>query len=56
MAIHQAMGLATSRGSEAFSYLKDFVEEMKSSGFVAQALARHQIQGALVAPAGYPPA
>ena len=29
-----------------------FVEEMKASGFVAQALERHAIQGAAVAPKG----
>jgi polar amino acid transport system substrate-binding protein len=29
-----------------------FVEEMKASGFVAAALARHKIEGALVAPPG----
>lgn len=31
--------------------LTAFVEEMKSSGFVAAALARHKIEGAVVAPA-----
>jgi polar amino acid transport system substrate-binding protein len=31
--------------------LKKFVEEMKSSGFVAASLARHKIEGAAVAPA-----
>jgi polar amino acid transport system substrate-binding protein len=32
--------------------LKDFVERTKASGFVAQALERHDIRGAIVAPAG----
>jgi polar amino acid transport system substrate-binding protein len=51
MVIEQAMGLPNSRSSEAQAYLKKFVEEMKVSGFVAQALKRHNIQGAVVAPA-----
>ncbi|MEM5430232.1 ABC transporter substrate-binding protein [Cupriavidus oxalaticus] len=51
MVIRQAMGLPQSRGSAAAAYLHAFVEEMKASGFVAQALARHQIAGASVAPA-----
>jgi polar amino acid transport system substrate-binding protein len=32
------------------AYLRQFVQEMKASGFVAQALARHGIDGAAVAP------
>lgn len=49
MVIHQAMG--TPRGREAGAkYLREFVEEMKASGFVAQALERHRVQGASVAP------
>ncbi len=56
MAIYQAMGLPADRPKEAQSYLKDYVEEMKASGFVADALRRHAIPGALVAPAGFPPA
>ena len=31
-------------------YLRSFVEEMKSAGFVAAALKRHGIEGAVVAP------
>jgi polar amino acid transport system substrate-binding protein len=56
MAIHQAMGTPKNRSREAFEYLVSFVEEMKSTGFVASALARHQVKGAAVAPAGYPAA
>ena len=52
MVIRQAMGCPRSRGAEAAALLADFVEEMKASGFVAQALARHGIEGASVAPAG----
>jgi len=49
MVIKQAMGLPKGRPSEGAQYLKAFVEDMKSSGFVAQALQRHGIQGASVA-------
>jgi len=35
---------------EAVRHLVAFVEEMKVSGFVASALARHGIEGASVAP------
>lgn len=50
MVIQQAMGLPKRFGPEAAAYLSAFVEEMKASGFVAEALARHHIQGASVAP------
>jgi polar amino acid transport system substrate-binding protein len=48
MVINQAMGLPKGRGA-ALKYLTAFVEDMKASGFVAQALARHGIEGAAVA-------
>lgn len=51
MEIRQAMGTPKSRGEAAVNALCEFVEEMKASGFVAQTLARHNIQGAAVAPA-----
>jgi polar amino acid transport system substrate-binding protein len=51
MVIQQAMGVPKSRGEAASTFLRQFVEEMKAIGFVAQALARHGIQGASVAPA-----
>lgn len=51
MVIQQAMGTPTSRGEAAGRFLADFVERQKASGFVAQALERHGIQGATVAPA-----
>ena len=51
MVIRQAMGCPRGRGEAAAAVLAAYVEEMKSSGFVAQALARHGIQGAAVAPA-----
>jgi polar amino acid transport system substrate-binding protein len=52
MVIRQAMGVPKSRGAAAAAALAAFVEEMKANGFVAEALARHGIQGASVAPAG----
>jgi polar amino acid transport system substrate-binding protein len=49
MAINQAMG--TPRGREAAArYLHDFVDEMKSSGFVARAFASNRVTGAAMAP------
>ena len=49
MAIEQAMG--TPKGREAgLRYLREFVEEMKASGFVAEALARSGQGDATVAP------
>jgi polar amino acid transport system substrate-binding protein len=51
MVIRQAMGLPRSRGALATAFLARYVEEMKSSGFVTAALARHHIVGATVAPA-----
>ena len=51
MVIQQAMGTPASRGAEAQALLAAFVEEMKATGFVADALRRHRIEGASVAPA-----
>jgi len=49
MAINQAMG--TPRGREAGAkYLHEFMEEMKASGFIAQAFAQNRITGASMAP------
>jgi polar amino acid transport system substrate-binding protein len=50
MVIQQAMGLPKARGGEALAALVNYVEEMKANGFVAEALARHGIAGAAVAP------
>lgn len=49
MTIQQAMGLPKSRGEAAGRYLTDFVEELKASGFIEQALQRHGVKGAAVA-------
>lgn len=51
MVIEQAMGVPKGR-TAAQAWLSGFIEEMKASGFVAQALQRHGIEGASVAPAG----
>ena len=50
MVIRQAMGTPRTRGEAAARALHVFVEDMKASGFVAGALARHAIEGASVAP------
>ena len=50
MVINQAMAMPKGRGEAGARYLREFVEEMKASGFVAQALERHRIEGASVAP------
>jgi polar amino acid transport system substrate-binding protein len=48
MVINQAMAVPRGRDAGA-RYVRDFIEEMKASGFVAQALARHRVEGAAVA-------
>jgi len=54
MVIHQAMGMPAQRNETARQFLNAFVEDAKQSGWVAEAFVRHQIQGAAVAPPGYP--
>ncbi len=51
MVIQQAMGLPKSRGSAAANFLRAFVEDMKAARYIDDALVRHGIQGASVAPA-----
>jgi polar amino acid transport system substrate-binding protein len=51
MVIQQAMGCPRSRGEAAARALAEYVEDMKASGFVQEALRRHGITGAAVAPA-----
>jgi len=46
MTIQQAMGVARSRGERAAQYLRDFIDDLRASGFVREALARHGIRGA----------
>jgi polar amino acid transport system substrate-binding protein len=49
MVINQAMGVPKGR-TVAQGWLSGFIEEMKASGFVGNALKRHGIEGAGVAP------
>ena len=53
MAIEQAIGLPRGRPL-AQEWLRGFIEELKTSGFVATALRRHGIEGAVVAPRAPP--
>ncbi|MFT4191486.1 MAG: ABC transporter substrate-binding protein [Comamonas sp.] len=52
MVIRQAMGLARARGPAAADALSRFVEDVKSAGFIQEAMRRHGIEGAAVAPPG----
>jgi polar amino acid transport system substrate-binding protein len=49
MVINQALAMPVARAG-ASDFLKAFIEDLKVSGFVAKALERHGIKGALVAP------
>ena len=48
MEIRQAMALPRGRAAGA-AYLREFIEEMKASGFIAESLRRHGVDGAVVA-------
>lgn len=50
MAVQQAIGTAKANNAAA-AFLRDFVEEAKASGMVAELIARHQVRGLSVAPA-----
>jgi polar amino acid transport system substrate-binding protein len=50
MVINQAMAAPKGRAA-GVRYLAEFIEEMKASGFVANALKRYGIEGAAIAPA-----
>ena len=50
MVIEQAMGVPKKYGAEVADFVNAFVSEMKTSGFVAAAVARHGVTGASVAP------
>lgn len=52
MQIRQAVGTARTRRPETVRYLRDLVEELKASGFVADALRRANQPDSVVAPAG----
>jgi polar amino acid transport system substrate-binding protein len=51
-AIQQGIGTPVAR-AQAAGYLREFVEDAKSSGLVAQAIARHGVRGVNVAPPVY---
>ena len=48
-AVQQSIGTPRSRETAA-RYLREFVEDVKASGFVAEAIARHKVPGVTVAP------
>jgi polar amino acid transport system substrate-binding protein len=50
MQICQAMGTPKARGTSASEFLCAFVERAKADGFIADALVRHRVDGAIVAP------
>ena len=50
MAVQQAIGTAK-QNEAAFAFLKDFVEEAKRTGLVAQFIEQHKVRGLSVAPA-----
>ncbi len=49
MAIQQALGIQKGR-AESAKYLRSFIEDVKASGFVAQAIEKSGVRGVLVAP------
>jgi polar amino acid transport system substrate-binding protein len=49
-AVQQAIGTPRPREAAA-AYLREFVEDAKASGLVAEAIARHRVAGVSVAPA-----
>jgi polar amino acid transport system substrate-binding protein len=55
MVIQQAMGTPRVRGDAGVAYLRNYIEAMKASGFVTEALKRHHIEGAGVAPSANTP-
>ena len=50
MEIRQAVGTTRSRSAETIAFLWDFVEELKSAGFIADALERSGRSDARAAP------
>jgi polar amino acid transport system substrate-binding protein len=49
--VQQAIGTPKAR-EQAAKYLREFAEDVKASGFVAQAIERHKVPGVNVAPKG----
>jgi polar amino acid transport system substrate-binding protein len=52
MQICQALGTTRTRGPQTIQFLRTFVEELKASGFVADALRRANQPDAILAPPG----
>lgn len=46
MVIRQAMGVARTRGDRAAQYLRAFVDDLRASGFVREALKQNGVKGA----------
>jgi polar amino acid transport system substrate-binding protein len=51
MVVQQAIGTQR-KNSAAAAFLRDFVEEVKASGFVASLVEKHKVRGLSVAPPG----
>lgn len=54
MQIRQAIGISRARGPAASRYLDRFIDELKTSGEIGELIARHGIEGVLVAPSEGP--
>jgi polar amino acid transport system substrate-binding protein len=50
-AVQQAAGLPKGRGAAAVQYLRDFIEDVKSSGLVAKTIENNNVRGLTVAAA-----
>ena len=50
MAIQQALGVPKNRTEAGTRYLREFIEDVKGSGFVARAIERAGVRGVSVAP------
>jgi len=49
--VQQAVGTQR-KNAAAAAFLRDFVEEVKASGFIAGLIERHKVRGLTVAPPG----
>ena len=48
MVIEQAMGVCTSRDEAVTQFLNDFLQEIRTNGFLAESMTRHGITGATI--------
>ena len=53
MTIRQAMGLPKTRGPETATFLTSFVVDLKQADFISDAISKHRVDGATVAPPEY---